>query len=165
MPFLVSDTSVIIDLDRGDLLDAAFKLDDSLVVPDLLFERELDAEFGERLRALGIVIESLDGSEVRRATQLGRAERRLSVADTFAFALAHGRQWTLLTGDGVLRAVAEAEGVAVHGVLWIIDRIETAGLCDATTLHGCLSKTAAHPRCRLPRREVELRLKRYSSAK
>ena len=165
MPFLVSDTSVIIDLDRGDLLDAAFQLDDSLVVPDLLFERELDAEFGERLRSLGIVIESLDGNEVRRATQLGRAERRLSVADTFAFALAHGRQWTLLTGDGVLRAVAEAEGIAVHGVLWIIDRIETAGLCDAATLHECLTKTAAHPRCRLPRREVDTRLKRYSSAK
>ena len=161
MPFLVSDTSVIIDLDRGDLLEAAFELDDTLVVPDLLFERELDADFGQRLRALGIIIESLDGHEVRRATQLRRAEGRLSVADTFAFALAQGRQWTLLTGDGVLRSVAEAEGVAVHGVLWIFDRIETAGICDAATLHGCLSKTAAHPRCRLPRREIELRLKRY----
>jgi predicted nucleic acid-binding protein len=161
MPFLVSDTSVIIDLDRGDLLDAAFGLQDSLVVPDLLFERELDVEFGERLRALGIVIESLEGGEVRRATQLGRIDRRLSVADTFAFALAQGRQWTLLTGDSVLRAVAEAEGLAVHGVLWIIDRIETAGLCDSVTLHACLSKTAAHPRCRLPRREVDFRLKRY----
>lgn len=164
MPFLVSDTSVIIDLDRGDLLDPAFALEDSLVVPDLLFERELDQEFGDRLRALGIVIESLAGSEVRHAAQLGRAERRLSVADTFAFALAHGRQWTLLTGDGVLRAIAQAEGVEVHGVLWIIDRIETAGLCDAPTLHACLTKTAAHPRCRLPRREVDMRLKRYLTA-
>lgn len=162
MPFLVSDTSVIIDLDRGDLLEAAFKLDDNLVVPDLLFERELDANFGERLRSLGIVIESLDGNEVRRATELRRAESRLSVADTFAFALAQGRQWTLLTGDGVLRSVAEAEGVAVHGVLWVFDRIEANGICDPATLHGCLSKTAAHPRCRLPRREIELRLKRYS---
>ncbi|MEH3038546.1 MAG: hypothetical protein PGN21_00540 [Sphingomonas paucimobilis] len=164
MPFLVSDTSVIIDLDRGDLLELAFALDDGLVVPDLLFERELDQEFGDRLRALGVNIESLDGGEVRRATQLGRAERRLSVADTFAFALAHGRQWTLLTGDGVLRAVAEAEGVDVHGVLWIIDRIEAASLCDAPTLHACLTKTVAHPRCRLPRREVDLRLRRYLKA-
>ncbi|MFZ5665768.1 MAG: hypothetical protein ACOY7L_11150 [Pseudomonadota bacterium] len=163
MPFLVSDTSVIIDLDRGDLLEAAFKLDDSLVVPDLLFERELDAEFGQRLRSLGVVIESLEGSEVRRAAQLGRADRRLSVADTFAFALAQGRKWTLLTGDGVLRSVAEAEGVAVHGVLWIIDRIEAADVYDATTLQECLTKTVSPPRCRLPRREVELRLRRYAS--
>jgi predicted nucleic acid-binding protein len=161
MPFLVSDTSVIIDLDRGDLLDAAFQLGDQLVVPDLLFSRELDADFGARLRSLGLVIESLDAGEVTRATRLGRTERRLSVADTFAFALAHGRRWTLLTGDGTLRSVAEAQGIAVHGVLWIIDRIEAAGLHNAPTLHACLSKTSAHPRCRLPKREVELRLKRY----
>lgn len=164
MPFLVSDTSVIIDLDRGDLLEAAFQLGDSLAVPDLLFERELDVEFGDRLRRLGIVIESLDGHEVTRAAQLARAERRLSIADTFAFALAHGRQWTLLTGDGVLRAVAEAEGVSVHGVLWIIDRLESEGVCDLQMLHRCLSKTSAHPRCRLPRREVDLRLRRYANA-
>jgi predicted nucleic acid-binding protein len=161
MPFLVSDTSVIIDLDRGDLLDAAFQLGDDLVVPDLLFERELDSDFGERLRALGIVIESLDGNEVTRAAQLGRSEQRLSVADTFAFALAYGREWTLLTGDRVLREVAEAAGVAVHGTLWIVDRIEAVGICDHPMLHQCLTKAAAHPRCRLPRKEIEARLKRY----
>lgn len=162
MPFLVSDTSVIIDLDRGDLLEAAFALGDSLVVPDLLFQRELDADFGDRLRELGIVIESLSGAEVTRAAQLGRAERRLSVADTFAFSLAQGRQWTLLTGDGVLRAVSEAQGLPVHGVLWLVDRIEAHGVVDQATLHSCLSKTADHPRCRLPRREIEVRLKRWA---
>lgn len=162
MAFLVSDTSVIIDLDRGDLLDLAFEIGEELVVPDLLFARELDLDFGDRLRALGLRIEELEGHEVARATQLTRVERRLSIADSFAFALAHGRQWTLLTGDSVLRAVAEAEGVAVHGVLWVIDRIEAAAICDYPTLHACLSKTVAHPRCRLPRREVEVRLKRYA---
>ena len=161
MPFLVSDTSVIIDLDRGDLLDAAFQLGDQFVVPDLLFERELDEMFGERLRALGVVIESLDGAEVTRATQLRRSEQRLSIADTFAFALAHGRQWTLLTGDRVLREVAEAEGVAVHGTLWIVDRIEAVGICDHPTLYERLKRAAGHPRCRLPRKEIDLRLKRY----
>lgn len=161
MPFLVSDTSVIIDLDRGDLLDAAFQIDDTLVVPDLLFVRELDVDFGDRLRALGIIVETLDSAEVTRAAQLGRAEQRLSVADAFAFALAQGRQWTLLTGDGVLRAIAETEGLRVHGVLWLIDRIEALGICKLPTLHGCLTKIAAHPRCRLPRHEVDLRLRRY----
>ena len=32
MPFLVSDTSVIIDLDRGDFLEPAFGLSDRFVV-------------------------------------------------------------------------------------------------------------------------------------
>lgn len=161
MPFLVSDTSVIIDLDRGDLLDLAFQLGDQLVVPDLLFERELDEVFGERLRALGIMIESLNAAEVTRATVLLRNQQRLSIADTFAFALAHGRQWTLLTGDRVLREVSEAEGVAVHGTLWVVDQIEAQGLCDHPTLLDRLTQAVSHPRCRLPRREVEVRLKRY----
>ena len=46
----------------------------------------------------------------------------------------------------------------------LLIRIEAAGLCDAPTLHACLTKTAAHPRCRLPRREVDMRLKRYLTA-
>lgn len=164
MPFLVSDTSVIIDLDRGDLLEAAFAIGDDFVVPDLLFERELDAEFGARLIALGIRVESLDGREVAQATRVVRTEPRLSAADSFAFALAHGRGWTLLTGDGALRALAAGEGVEVHGMLWVLDRIEAVGVCDHATLHNGLSKTVSHPRCRLPKREVEIRLRRYTSS-
>jgi hypothetical protein len=62
MPFLVSDTSVIIDLDRGGLLQAAFGIGDDLAVPDLLFEREL-RDLGDRLRGFGIHVVSLDGAE------------------------------------------------------------------------------------------------------
>ncbi len=38
---LVSDTSVLIDLHRGDLLEAALGLPHEFAVPDLLFDREL----------------------------------------------------------------------------------------------------------------------------
>jgi predicted nucleic acid-binding protein len=161
MAFLVSDTSVIIDLDRGDLLEYAFKIGEEFAVPDVLFERELDDDFGARLRDLGLKVEELNGAEVGRATILQRAEKRLSIADSFAFALAHSRDWTLLTGDAVLRGVAQAEGVVVHGVLWVVDRIEAAEICDHPTLHTCLSKIVAHPRCRLPKKEVDTRLKKY----
>lgn len=162
MPFLVSDTSVIIDLERGDLLRASFALSDSFVVPDLLFAQELDDEFGRELVAMGLVVEELEGSEVARATALRRMEARLSIADTFAYALAHGRGWFLLTGDRVLREAAEAEGIAVHGVLWLLDRMEAEGVCDHPTLHAGLTKAADHPRCRLPRGEIDARLRRYA---
>jgi predicted nucleic acid-binding protein len=163
MSFLVSDTSVIIDLDRGDLLELAFGLDKDLVVPDLLFARELDREFGDRLRGLGIVVEPLDSAEVTTAMNQRRSNPRLSIADAFAFALAHSRRWTLLTGDGVLRAVAQSEGVEVYGVLWLIDLIEEGQLCDPSVLHDRLSNLASHPRCHLPRNEVNFRLQRYKS--
>jgi hypothetical protein len=41
-----------------------------LVVPDLLFARELHHEFGDRLCGLGIVIEALDGGEVTTVNDL-----------------------------------------------------------------------------------------------
>ena len=41
MPVLVSDTSVLIDLERGSFLEPVFHLPLEFAVPDLLYEREL----------------------------------------------------------------------------------------------------------------------------
>ena len=41
MNVLVSDTSVLLDLERGALLEASFRLPFRFTVPDLLYEREL----------------------------------------------------------------------------------------------------------------------------
>ena len=65
---LGSDTSVLIDLTRGSLLEASFRLAFRFVVPDLLYERELKNWGGEDLIRLGLVIEQLDGDGVSIAT-------------------------------------------------------------------------------------------------
>ena len=39
--FLVADTSVLVDLERGSLLAACFRLPFEFVVPDVLYEREI----------------------------------------------------------------------------------------------------------------------------
>ena len=54
MKVLVSDTSALVDLERGSLLDAAFRLPFEFVVPDLLYERELKGHGGERLLERGV---------------------------------------------------------------------------------------------------------------
>ena len=41
MKVLVSDTSILIDLERGSLLEICFRLPFQFAVPDLLYEREL----------------------------------------------------------------------------------------------------------------------------
>ena len=64
MRVLVSDTSVLIDLERGGFLEAAFSLSWQFAVPDLLFEREL--RLSSRL------------AEVRRQIADGRIARRFS---------------------------------------------------------------------------------------
>jgi hypothetical protein len=158
---LVSDTSIIIDLERGSLLDDLFGLPMEFAVPDLLFERELRGELGDRLLDLGLRVEELDPTELSRATAVTREHKRLSTADTFAFAIAESRGWGLLTGDGGLRTLADANAVEVHGVLWICDQMETASV-PRPRLHSGLTAISAHPRCRLPPDEVATRLARYS---
>ena len=161
MTVLVSDTSVIIDLERGELRESVFPLAVDFAVPDLLFHRELAGPLGDRLLALGLRVEELSPGEVQGATVLRRADATLSLPDTFAFALAQGRQWTLLTGDAGLRRTAEAHALDVHGTLWVLDQLEAQGACSLQVLAAGLAKASGHPRCRLPRAEVNARLTRY----
>ena len=56
---LVSDTSVLIDLERGRLLEAVFSLPHGFAVPDVLYRREMAGEWGEHLVALGLRIEEV----------------------------------------------------------------------------------------------------------
>lgn len=158
---LVSDTSVLIDLERGGLLEAVFGLSHEFAVPDVLYDREMRGAWGERLLALGLQVVEVSAEGVGNALRYRRQCPSLSVADSFALALAKDQQWLLLTGDGRLRELADGETVECHGLLWLLDMLEEAGTQGIQVLHDGLSALAGHPRCRLPRREITIRLERY----
>jgi hypothetical protein len=128
---------------------------------DLLYAREL-AEFGgPALVARGLLVQELTGDEVIAAQTVRGNHPKLSLPDAFAYALASARGWTLLTGDGELRALAEVEGVEFYGVLWILDQLFDGQIIEAAVIVSGLETIAAHPRCRLPRAEIQSRLERY----
>ncbi|WP_271528059.1 MULTISPECIES: hypothetical protein [unclassified Bradyrhizobium] len=131
-------------------------------VPDLLFDRELTGALGEELVGLGLRVEVLTPDELSRATTVRRGNARLSVPDTFAFAIAESRQWTLLTGDGILRELAVAERIDIHGVLWLFDQFADGNHVAFSTLHDGLNTLFSHPRCRLPSQEARRRLARFA---
>ncbi len=164
MQVLVSDTSVLVDLERGSLLEASFRLPFQLAVPDLLYERELKGYGGDELIRLGLVVEELDGDGLARALAYRRQVQALSVPDCFALALAQTREWVLLAGDGALRRLATEEAVECHGVLWLLDEIHTATAATVRELHDGLTAISQHPRCRLPRAEIRRRLAFYAEA-
>jgi hypothetical protein len=161
MKILVSDTSVLIDLERGGFLDSCFKLPFEFAVPDLLYARELADFGGPTLVAHGLVVQELTGDEVTAAQTVRGDHPKLSLPDAFAYALASVRGWILLTGDGELRMIAEAEGVEFYGVLWVLDQLFDGQVMEAETIVNGLETIAAHPRCRLPRAEIQIRLERY----
>lgn len=158
MRILVSDTSVLVDLERGGLIEATCRLPHQFVVPDLLYRRELEANQGPRWKASGLQIAELSDVEVRIAQDVRLEVAQLSLPDSFAFALASQRRWTLLTGDGALRSYASSRQVQVHGVLWVIDELQVNAVLERDQLFMALKTIGEHPRCRLPRVEIERRL-------
>ena len=165
MKILVSDTSVLIDLERGTFLDSCFQLPFEFAVPDLLYAREL-AEFGgQQLIARGLRVEELTPNEVAVAQTVRGAHPKLSMPDAFAFSLATERGWSLLSGDAELRALAHTREVSCFGVLWVLDQFFDGHVIEAATIIAGLDVIAAHPRCRLPRSEIQARLERYRKEK
>jgi hypothetical protein len=161
MKILVSDTSVLIDLERGGFLDSCFQLPFEFAVPDLLYARELKDFGGPALAARGLRVEELSGEEVTAAQTVRGAHPKLSLPDAFAYTLASVRGWILLTGDGELRTLAHAQGVPFFGVLWVLDQLFDGHVIEAEVIARGLEAIAAHPRCRLPRAEIQFRIEKY----
>ena len=162
MKVLVSDTSVLIDLERGSLLVPCFNLSFAVAVPDLLYKRELKNYGGSHLLELGLRVESLENDGVALAQSYHQNNQSLSIPDSFALALTKTKGWTLLSGDRGLRKLAEKEKVKCHGVLWLIDQMFEEGVLNKCDLRSALESIANHPRCRLPKNEIRKRLLFFS---
>jgi hypothetical protein len=161
MVVLVSDTSVLIDLERGNLLETAFACGLTMIVPDLLYQRELADHNGPYLRSLGLGVTALSPTELQLAQEVLKVRPGLSLNDCFALSCATRAGHTLVTGDKALRSEAEARTVIVVGLLWLLDRMAEAGV-PRQELHDGLSRISGHLRCRLPSSEVKARLKQWS---
>lgn len=134
-----------------------------MVVPDLLYARELESENGPLLRALGLGVVALNSDEVDFAQRLRTKQPGLSLPDCFALSCARRKDHALVSGDKLLRTEAQAQHCTVHGLLWILDQMEASGRIGTAMLQEGLSRIWNHPRCRLPKVEVAARLQRWSS--
>lgn len=162
MVILVSDSSVLIDLERGELLEHAFSCGLIMAVPDLLYQNELENVNGPYLRTLGLNVLSLTPDEMEIAQTIKDKRPALSSPDCFALCCALRQGHVLLTGDMNLRKEATVRNAEVYGLLWLLDQMEACGKFSFTLLHEGLSKILTHPRCRLPKEEANARLLRWS---
>src|SRR5215208_1900721 len=161
MKVLVCDTSVLLDLERGALVECCFRLPFELAMPDLLYCRELEPHGGPDLVKLGLRIEALTSQELSSVQTLWGEQPKLSLPDAYAYTLASTRQWTLLCGDGELRTLALARQVDCFGVLWLCDQLFDGRTIETSLLVASLEAIVTHPRCRLPRAEIAARMTRY----
>lgn len=122
MSLLISDTSVLIDIEHGRLTGAMFSLPWQFAVPDVLFIEEL-ADQHAHLLQLGLISKSLNSNLVSKAYELRQQYTQTSVNDLLALMLAKYENCQLLTSDKALRQVATKLNVEVHGTLWLVDQM------------------------------------------
>ena len=93
MKVLVSDSSVLIEFSKREILGRMFELDFRFAVPDVLFHEEL-IDLGRYSRQdllnFGLQVEALDPEGVELAVSYQRRRTALSLVDSFALALAFG---------------------------------------------------------------------------
>ena len=146
MKVIVSETFVLIDLERGSFLESIFSLPFEFVVPDLLFERELKNYNGRALIEFGLHVKELDSATLALAIEYYRKYKtKLSLPDVFAYVLAKEKSWMLLAGDAALRELAVEENVNCHGVLWLLDQLHDNHVSDQEHMFKGLGKIANHP--------------------
>lgn len=166
MRIIVSDTSCMIDLRKTALLEAVLRLPYTFVTPTPLFEDEwlcLTAAEKKALRDGGLEVRDLPGTAVTRAAHYFNQHKRLTLNDCFALTLAEDIEDSiLLTGDGPLRAVAEGNGVEVHGVLWLTDELETHSIVPLRRLYDALRILHEDDLVFLPKDEVLRRIRRLA---
>lgn len=124
MQLLISDANILIDMEKGQLLELMFKLPFDFRVPDLLFFDEMEEQHAHWLDH-GLQLGTLSEESVRRVSQLTRKYPKPSRNDCMALVLAQQEKCPLLTGDRDLRQAAEREGIMVQGSIWLVEQLVT----------------------------------------
>lgn len=155
MRVIVSDTSCVIDLRKGQLLEAILDLPYTIAMPRPLFDDELLSlkdEEKERLLKGGLEVLDVDGAGVKAARAYRKSFKRLRLYDCFALVVVEKlKSSILLTGDRNLKKVAIDSGVEAHGVLWATDQLYEHKCCSAQTLKNALRSFLGDPLVFVPR--------------
>lgn len=113
-------------------------------------------------RALGLQVVALQLGEVSFAQCIKNERKPVSLADCFALSCACRPDHVLLTSDGPLRTAAKDDGMEMYGLLWLLDGLAESGVAAHPALHEGLTKIAQGPRCRLPKAEIQKRLRLWA---
>lgn len=156
---LVVDSSSIISLYIGGVLDKLFSLASELYTTDLIAD-ELEEPSAEDLINRGLTILPLTDSELSKAEQIASENPDVSLQDVSVIVLAQRLGATLLADDGPLRDLAKSKTLVVHGSLWVLEQFVAHQLITASQLCETLEKMLQGGR-RLPPSAVQQMRRRH----
>lgn len=158
---VVDDASCLVDLRKGRLFSELSHLAYRIVVPQSIRETEA-ISFSESdwkcLEDIGMETYDLSPDEVQQALSIKANYGALSAFDNFCLVVAQANEGVLLTGDRQLRRIATQHGLAVHGVLWVVEELQKSGQSEYAVLKRALQKWREDPLVFLPFDEIDARL-------
>jgi predicted nucleic acid-binding protein len=129
----VIDVNILIDLNNGGILPRLFELALDVLAPDAVLAEMVEPD-RNTLEGMGLGRIALSPTQLLEAARMRAEDSRLSLGDCSAFVAARDEGNSLLTGDKRLRDRAEEISLETHGVLWVLDEIEAAGLLNHAEL-------------------------------
>ena len=162
---VVNDTNVFIDLYSIDLLEEFFSLPWEVHTTELvmleLVRRWQNEEVSQYKTKGQLHIPLFSEREVRIIGEMKikyENTTNVSLADCSVWYYARKNNYILLTGDRKLRGISSLDGVEVHGILFIFDKmVEHKALTPAIAADKLTLLYSINPR--LPKTEVDLRIK------
>lgn len=163
MKVAVTDANIFIDLIFLDLIDHLFKLDVELyttheVVEELNESQQKIVRHYQSSNRLGVLITE----EIELITQLPKhiPINKLSFADLTVFHFAMKMNTGILTGDSLLRKISEKQGLDVHGIIWVFDKMIELELISTINAASKLESLLNFNK-RLPVHECQVRIKKW----
>ncbi len=153
MQIVVNDTNIFIDLIHIELIDKFCQLPYEFHTTDFVIN-EIEETYQEAIilqliEAGRLIVASLAAIEIDDIILLQETVTRLSIPDCSVWYYSKKNNYTLLTGDNVLRKTAEKDHITVRGILFIFDELVRFGFLaplEAIAKLRLLLETG----CRLP---------------
>jgi rRNA-processing protein FCF1 len=152
---IVLDANICVDLSNGNLLEAVLRLPNTFQLPDVIIEELKDPD-GTALISSGYQPRRLSPEEVQIAIHYASKYAKPSRTDLFALVAAKTSNSILLTGDENLRKAGMQEGVEVHGLFWLMDKLFESKIVSGPDLAIALG-SIIEKGARLPRNEIQRR--------
>jgi hypothetical protein len=154
MLYLIVDTSILIDLERLDLLRQAGCLKQRLHIVDIVLRVECP-HIEQLVKKYGFVLESLSGDELMEAYRVEGVTGKITIYDAISYVFAIKRNMTLATGDGSLRALAKRTGVKYVGLLWFVNEMYLQDVITLDDEEKILKAIKSDKRFRIPENQVD----------
>jgi predicted nucleic acid-binding protein len=160
----IQDANIIIDLIKIELFSSCLRLPYRFVTTNLILYSELNEEqvaiTEAHIQSEQFVLIQISDEDFAAILIEAKTDRKMSEQDWSAYYYAQKLKALLLTENDHLRKKAEANGISVCGILWVLDELLARNIITTTEAFNYL-KDLMQKNKRLPKMDCEARLREW----